>query len=198
MQQHWNERYSTDLYIFGKDPNKFFRDELDKLNPGRILLVGEGEGRNGVYAATKGWQVDAVDFSEIAKQKALTLAEEYKVTINYNISDIAEYKAAPETYDAIGIIYVHLDKDVRERIHRDLINSLKPGGTIIIEVYEKDQINMSSGGPKDLELLYSLEEIVEDFADLDFITLSKENVYLYESIRHHGDAWVIRFVGRRI
>lgn len=198
MHQHWNERYSTDLYIFGKDPNKFFKDELEKINPGRILLLGEGEGRNGVYAASKGWQVDAVDFSDIAKQKAMMLAEENKVTLNYIISDIAEYKAAPETYDAVGLIFVHLDKAVRERVHSDLINSLKPGGTIIIEVYEKDQINMNSGGPKDLDLLYSLEEIVEDFADLDFITLSKESLYLYESILHHGDAWVIRFVGRKI
>lgn len=198
MHQHWNERYSTDLYIFGKDPNKFFKDELEKLNPGRILLLGEGEGRNGVYAASKGWRVEAVDFSDIAKQKAMMLAEENKVTLNYIISDIAEYQAAPETYDAVGLIFVHLDKDIRGRIHRDLINSLKPGGTIIVEVYEKDQINMNSGGPKDLDLLYSLEEIVEDFADLDFITLSKENLYLYESILHHGDAWVIRFVGRKI
>lgn len=197
MQQKWNERYSSESFIYGKEPNKYFKEELDKLTSGRILLIGEGEGRNGVYAARKGWQVDAVDYSENAKAKALNLAAENNVQINYQVNDIAEYFPSANAYDAVGIVYVHLDKGLREKVHQRLIQSLKPGGTIIIEVYENDQLNMTSGGPKDPDLLYSLEEIVEDFTDLDFVSLSKENIYLNESTLHSGEAWVIRFVGRK-
>ena len=71
----WNERFSTNEYIYGTNPNKFFKEQIDKINPGRLLLLGEGEGRNSVYAATKGWIIDAVDFSQTAKDKALMLAK---------------------------------------------------------------------------------------------------------------------------
>jgi len=197
MQKEWNERYSSEVYIYGKEPNDYFRQEIDKLSPGRLLLIGEGEGRNGVYAARKGWKVDAVDFSENARAKALKLAEENKVSINYQISDIADYIPAAETYDAVGIIFIHLDPEVREKMHHLVIQALKPGGTLILEIYDKDQINMTSGGPKDPDLLYSLEEIVEDFTELDFVSLTKENIYLNESVLHFGEAWVIRFTVRK-
>ena len=82
----WDERYSSIEFVYGTEPNIFFKDELDKLNTGNILLPGEGEGRNAVYAAVKGWNVDAVDFSIIAKEKALNLAEENSVSINYEIT----------------------------------------------------------------------------------------------------------------
>jgi 2-polyprenyl-3-methyl-5-hydroxy-6-metoxy-1,4-benzoquinol methylase len=79
----WDERYSTTEFIYGSEPNSFFKSELEKLASGKILLLGEGEGRNAVYTALNGWTVDAVDFSLKAKEKALQLAEENKVHINY-------------------------------------------------------------------------------------------------------------------
>lgn len=198
MREQWNQRYSSDTYIYGKEPNKFFKEELDKLTPGKILLPAEGEGRNAVYAAMKGWQVDAVDYSEAGKEKALRLAAERNVRINYTVNDLVSLSPGENIYDAAGIVFVHLDSEIRERFHQAIIKSLKPGGTLIMEVYEKDQIKMTSGGPKDIELLYSLEEIVEAFVDLDFISLSKENIILNESDLHSGEAWVIRFVAKRI
>jgi len=89
--EFWDERYSSIEFVYGTEPNIFFKDELDKLKTGNILLLGEGEGRNAVYAAAQGWKVDAVDFSTIAKEKALKLANENNVKINYDVASLADY-----------------------------------------------------------------------------------------------------------
>ena len=63
MKEFWNQRYSDSEYAYGKKPNRFFKREIDRLNPGSLFLPGEGEGRNAVYAATKGWNGHALDSS---------------------------------------------------------------------------------------------------------------------------------------
>lgn len=195
MKELWNERYAEKDYAYGKEPNKFFRQELSKLNPGKILLPGDGEGRNGVFAASSGWNVDIIDFSEEGKRKALLLADEFNVSVNYIIDDLNTVSLQSEYYDAAALIFVHINENDRESFHKKIINSLKPGGRIIIELYEKDQLKRNSGAPKDETLLYSLEEIITDFKDFDIIHFSKEIVELNEGKYHNGESVVIRFVG---
>lgn len=197
MKEMWNERFSAKEYVYGKEPNKFFKEQIDKLKPGRILMLAEGEGRNGVYAAKSGWQVDAVDLSEKAREKALALAEENGVKINYEISFLEEYNFLPETYDAVGIFFLHLTDEETELIAEKAIKALKPGGKIISEVYEKEQLKYNSGGPRVPELLYSLEDFVNYYNELDFDLFKKEIVSLSEGILHIGDAAVVRFVGTK-
>lgn len=197
MKQMWNERFGKEEYAYGKEPNEFFKQEIEKLEPGRILLLGEAEGRNGVYAATLGWEVDAVDWSEEAKKKAEKLADENSVSINYHIADLTEYTPKVNYYDAVSLIFLHLPSDEREVIHKKVTDSLKTGGRVILESYDKDQIKNNSGGPKDLDLLHSLEEIYTDFNELDIISFSKETIHLNESPLHTGEAVVIRFVGAK-
>ncbi len=194
-EEHWNQRYSTDEYIFGKQPNQFLKEELSKLKPGNILFPGEGEGRNAVYAATLGWNVDATDFSETGKKKAEKLSEEFGVKINYKIEDFTAFQPKENFYDAVGIFYIHQPEELRSQLFPKIIKSLKQSGIILFECYEKEQINYSSGGPKDESLLYSLEEIVNEFIDLEFEKLSKDNIFLNEGKRHTGEAIVIRFIG---
>lgn len=195
MKELWNERFAKESYTYGKNPNLFFKQEIDKLKPGKLLLLGEGEGRNGVYAAKLGWDVDAVDWSEKGKEKAEKLANQFEVKINYIINDLSVHNPKANYYDAVGLIFLHMNPELREDIHRKVINSLKSGGVVILESYEKEQINNSSGGPKDLDLLYSLEEIFTDFSDLNIISFSKETIELNESPHHQGRAEVIRYVG---
>lgn len=195
MKEFWNERFAKEDYTYGKEPNEFFKQEIDKLNPGKLLLLGEGEGRNGVYAAKLGWDVDAVDWSLKGKEKAEQLALEQGVKINYIISDLSEYKPRENYYDAAGLIFIHLEPELRERLHRNVTLSLKSGGVVILESYEKEQINNSSGGPKDIDLLYSLEEIFTDFSDLNIISFSKEIIELNESSHHNGQAEIIIYIG---
>ena len=197
MKEMWNERFAKPEFAYGKEPNKFFKQEIEKLPPGKLLLLGEGEGRNGVFAALLGWQVDAVDWSEAGKEKADKFAEEKKVKINYAVKDLSNYTPEENNYDAVGLIFLHLDSELREAVHQKAAASLKSGGVIILESYSKDQIKNNSGGPKNPNLLYSLEEIFSDFADLDIISFSKEKTDLNESKIHTGEADVIRYVGKR-
>jgi SAM-dependent methyltransferase len=195
MKNFWDERYSAKEFIYGIKPNDFFKEQLEKMKPGKILLPGEGEGRNAVHAAKYGWDVDAIDWSHTAKEKALKLAQENNVLINYTVKDLTEFQPEEETYDAAALIFVSFEEELRQVIHKKVTASLKPGGKLILEAYEKDQIKNSSGGPKDINMLYSLEDITGDFIDMEFEYFAKEQIYLEESKIHHGEADVIRFVG---
>ncbi|MGE5457083.1 MAG: class I SAM-dependent methyltransferase [Methanococcaceae archaeon] len=198
MQDQWDQRFKEEGFAYGSQPNEYFKMEIDKLVPGRLLLIGEGEGRNAVYAAKTGWQVDAFDFSEAAKEKALNFAAQNNVKINYSVQDLNDFLPEAGQYDAAAIIYVHLDEQLRIEVNNKLIKALKPGGALIMEVFDKDQMPYKSGGPKDLSLLYSLEDVVNDFADLDFVNLSKEIINLNEGKYHNGEAVVIRFTGIKV
>jgi SAM-dependent methyltransferase len=195
MSDFWNERFSKTEYVYGKEPNEFLKQEIENLNPGKILFLGEGEGRNAVYAATLGWDVDAFDQSEQGKRKAELLAEEKNVKINYQLADLHNHPFPPNYYDAVALIYFHIHEDFRNTVFHQAANSLKGNGRIILELYDQDQVNFESGGPREKEMLYSLESAVNDFINLDFEKLSKEIIVLNESPVHQGKASVIRFVG---
>jgi hypothetical protein len=192
--EFWDERYSSIKFVYGTEPNIFFKDELDKLKTGNIILMGEGEGRNAVYAAVNGWNVDAVDFSTIAKEKAIKLAEENSVNINYEITDLSEYKPKLNYYDSAAIIFLHLNPKIRSAVHAKVVASLKSGGTLILEVYEKEQLGKDSGGPKNINMLYSKEELKDDFVKMNIIVLEKKIVTLNESAQHSGEAVVLRLI----
>lgn len=196
-KEFWNDRFSTDEYIYGEEPNEFFKDFIDKNYPGKLLLLGEGEGRNAVYAASKGWDVDAVDFSEKAKYKALKLAEKYLVKINYIISDINDYNFSENEYDLVGLFFIHLNAEERNRIHKKIITSIKSGGKIILEAFNKNQINNSSGGPKDINLLYDERDLLESFNGIEILFLKSLSVELNEGNYHKGKADIIRFIGMK-
>ncbi len=192
--EFWDERYSSIGFVYGTEPNIFFKDKLDKLKIGNILLLGEGEGRNAVYAAVKGWNVDAVDFSIIAKEKALNLAVENSVSINYEIADLSEYKPKSNYYDAAAIIFLHLNPRIRSDVHSKVVDSLKPDGTLILEVYEKEQLGKDSGGPKNIDMLYSKEELKDDLKKMKIIIFEKKIITLNESEQHKGKAAVLRLI----
>jgi SAM-dependent methyltransferase len=198
MKEFWNKRYEKPGFAYGKEPNKFLKERLEDVKPGKILLLGEGEGRNAVYSAKLGWNVTAVDFSETGREKALKLASEESVNIEYILSDLKDYIPEPESYDAAGLIFVHLEPSLREYVHKKVISGLKNGGRVVLECYEKENIKLESGGPKDPDLLYSLEDIFTDFQDFDIISLEKKEIKIEEGKYHNGTSLVIRFVGLKV
>ncbi len=191
----WDERYSSQEYVYGTQANKFFQKELQKIPPGIILLPAEGEGRNAVHAAKENWKVYAIDSSIEGQKKALKIAEQMNVQIHYTVSDLKDFDFPTEKYDAIAMIYVHLPNAIRKKIHHKLINSLKVGGKFILEAFSTEQLQYTSGGPKTLELLYTLQMIKDDFKDLQFINLETTITNLSEGLYHKGDAHVVRLVG---
>jgi hypothetical protein len=195
----WDERYSVDEYIYGTEPNQFFKEEINKISPpGLLFLPGEGEGRNAVYAARLGWKVDAFDQSEVAKLKARKFAKESGVSINYQTIDLRNLYLNTNNYNCAAIIFLHLPVDFRSDFHKKIVESIKPNGKIILELFSKNQFGKSSGGPQDLSMLYSLEEIENDFKELQAIILQEENIILNEGKKHSGEASVIRYVGEKV
>jgi SAM-dependent methyltransferase len=198
MNSFWDTRYSTLIHVYGKEPNSFFASQLKNLLPGRIILPGEGEGRNAVYAAIKGWTVDAFDQSGVAKEKALKLASEKGVQLSYSVCLLEDYRFIPNHYDAAALIFLHADTPSRQYLHRKVYESLKPGGVLILEAFHKDQLNNDTGGPKSLNLLFNERELSLDFAPFETLLLEKRVVVLNEGVFHQGEATVIRYMGKKL
>ena len=194
--EKWNNRYSSEEYYFGKEPNEFFRDEIKKLKAGKILFVGDGEGRNSVYAAKLGWEVFSLDISTAAKKKAEKLAEDNGVSIIYSVADALTFEYKESFYDAVAIIYFHVSKLDREEFSRKIIRSLKTDGSLIMIVYEISHLSNNSGGPSDPDYLYELSDFAEEFIDLDFKLFIKDNI---KSIKNGSEqtSAVIKFVGTK-
>jgi SAM-dependent methyltransferase len=197
MNPFWDKRYSTKNYAYGRKPNGFFSAQLDKSVPGRTLLPGEGEGRNAAYAALKGWSVDAFDQSSTAYSKAMALASEHGVRIHYKVCQLEDFQFLPNHYDLTGLIYFHLDGSEREYLHRKVYESLKPGGTLVLEAFHKEQLGKNTGGPKAVNMLYDEKSLSSDFASFKTLLLEKQNIVLDEGPFHQGEASVIRFIGQK-
>ncbi len=195
MKLMWNNRYASDEYVYGIHPNLFLKEKLPGVKPRKILLPAEGEGRNAVYAASLGWDVYAFDFSSKAKEKALLLSKENKVSIQYAVHGMEEANYEKESFDSLAFIYTHNSN--RKDNHRHLMNFLKPGGTVILEAFSKEQINNNTGGPKDINMLYSIAELKEDFAQLSELDVWEEEIVLEEGNLHSGRSSVIRLIGRK-
>ena len=196
-QNFWDERYAEQEYAYGTAANVYFRKQLQKLEPGKILLPAEGEGRNAVFAAGTGWQVYAFDQSIRGKEKAVALARQNGVEICYAIAD-AEKAAYPEnSFDALALIFAHFPEAKRSAIHQHLLRFLKPGGVLILEGFSRrhsefQKGNPKAGGPRDPEMLFDLEMLKEDFKDFEFQEASEETIRLEEGEYHQSEASVIR------
>lgn len=193
MKDFWNERYANEKFVYGTEPNEFIKQQLDKLDPGKILFPAEGEGRNAVYAALHNWEVTAFDMSENARKKAIQLANENKVSIQYEVSDVLSFDSEKQ-FDVIAFSYAHFPADIRKKAHKHLMHFLKPGGIVIFEAFAKSQLGSPSGGPKNEAMLFSIEEIKQEFPDLEFDLLKEMTIEISEGIYHQGEAQVIRFV----
>jgi len=195
MNDFWNERYAATEYAYGTEPNQFFKEQLEKLNPGKILFPAEGEGRNAVYAAKMGWQVYAFDPSTKGKRKAEKLASANGVSIDYQIAGYEDVNYTPHFFDCIVLIFAHTHPLKRNEVHQKLISFLKPGGTLVLEGFSKNQISYNTGGPRDVNMLFSRKEMESDFGFFSELTIAETDIILNEGPFHQGKAAVIRILG---
>jgi len=194
----WDSRFGGEDFLYGKKPNEFFAGFISQLRKkGKLLLPAEGEGRNAVFAAKLGWDVTAIDSSAVGRDKALKFAKDEGVEINYEILDLSNFDARQEQYDLIALVFGHFAPDIRRELHHKFVKSLDKGGYILVEAFAKEQINNKSGGPRDIDMLYTLPILKEDFAELSILKLCQEKVFLNEG-RHHGWADVVRIIGEKI
>ena len=193
----WNERYSGQEFVYGIEPNAFLKEQLAKFPAGKILFPCEGEGRNAVFAAQQGWQVNAFDQSEEGFKKALQLAKQNNVEVQYQVADALEVEYPKESFDVIALIYAHFPSSIRQEVHQKMVSWLKPGGYTILEAFNPAQLKNSSGGPKDVSMLLTKEILEENFKELTIEVLAYETIILHEGKFHQGEAEVVRFVGRK-
>lgn len=197
MSSFWDERYSEKEYVYGKEPNLFFKEQLDKLSSGNLLLPCEGEGRNAVYARVNNWDVDAFDSSEIGKEKCIQLAKEFDVKINYVISDATEFDYGKEKYDLIALVYCHFPTDVRNLVLQHCKDALKLGGTIILEGFNPLQLQNPTGGPRTIDMLYTKGILLASFSDYDIQLLEELEIELDEGNYHKGKSNIIRMIAKK-
>lgn len=193
-QEFWNTKYEGQEFHYGEAPNRFLELMLESRPPGRLLFPAEGEGRNAVYAARLGWEVHAFDISEKGRAKALALAKEKGVEINYNLNDALAFQSNLK-FDAIALIYAHFPSEIRAAVHHKMAALLKPVGELWLEAFAPGQLSFNSGGPKDESMLYSPELLAADFSDLQIRQNKVMRYKLAEGPGHEGMAEVIRLRG---
>ena len=197
QQEFWNGKFSKADYFYGTKANEFLASKIKLFNNHKELLcLGEGEGRNAIFFAKNGFEVSAIDASDLGLEKLQNRAVEEKLDIKTVCMDLNFWKAE-EKYDVIMASYLHLLRDERERLFKKIEDSLNTNGYFIAEFFSTKQLSYNSGGPKDLELLYTVEDLSNYFS-LCKKNIIEEIVVLNEGIGHQGEACVIRVVIQKI
>ena len=194
----WDSRYGEEGFAYGTDANTFLSSFADTFKSGqKVLVIGDGEGRNGVWLAEQGCDVVSVDSSKVGLDKAQNLASEKGVDIEAVCADLNDWDWPQSEFDFVVIIYVHFPPDVRALLHDKVISSLKPGGQLIMESFTPDQLNYSSGGPPVLEMLYTVDMMRNDFKLLEIQQLDECVTELNEGKYHCGEGAVVRLIAKK-
>lgn len=164
---------------------------------GKVLSLGEGEGRNAVWLARQGFDVWSVDLSAVGVAKTLKLAQLHGVTVHASVGDLADFVIEPGAWDVIVSIFAHTPPPVRRRIHQQVVNGLRPGGVFLLEAYTPDQIACGTGGPKDPALMPTIELLADELSGLKFELLHEITRDVVEGSLHSGRAAVVQVVARR-
>ena len=193
----WDERYSREEFVYGKDPNDFLREQVTMLPVGRTLCLAEGEGRNAVFLATRGHRVTAVDWSLVGLEKARRLAQERNVRIETVHTDLSHFRIEPESWNAIISIFAHVPPPLRRVLHREAVAGLVPGGVFLLEAYTPEQLKYNTGGPPAEEMMMTLETLQAELDGLEWLHAEESVREVREGEFHHGEGAVVQLIGRK-
>ncbi|WP_428244102.1 class I SAM-dependent methyltransferase [Gynuella sp.] len=193
----WNQRFAADHYIYGTEPNDFLRHHFQAIPKGHVLCLAEGEGRNAVFLAQQGYQVTAVDSSDVGLEKARNLAAERNVSITTIHADLADFDLGTARWDGIVSIFGHLPSQLRGKVYQQAVNALKPKGVLLLEGYAVAQLNNQTGGPKDEDMLLSITALQQELHGLHFSHLEELEREVLEGTLHTGKAAVIQVIAHR-
>ncbi len=194
----WNTRYAASPQLFGDRPSPLLTGHRALLRPGmRVLAIGDGEGRNGVWLAAQGLDVLSVDQSTEAQARARARADALHVPLETQCVDVTAWEWPQAAFDAIVCIFVHFPSTTRPAIHRAIIDALRPGGLLILEVFHRDQIARGSGGPSDPDLLYTTGELAAAFSDCEILLLEQAETDVEVHGECKGRGSVVHLIARR-
>ena len=194
----WNKRFSIEDYLFGADPAQALVKLEHYLIPqGDTLVIADGEGRNSVYLASRGFRVTASDSSTVANIKAKALAASQNVEVNYQVEDFFDIDWSAEQYDNIvGIFFQFIPPDKIKQVLTALRTAIKKGGTLLIHGYTPQQIELATGGPKDVSLMYTKELFEDVFESVEILVNKEYQMQLGEGSGHKGQSALIDFVAK--
>jgi cyclopropane fatty-acyl-phospholipid synthase-like methyltransferase len=195
----WDQRFSAPEYIFGKEPNRFLVSQAQRLRPGmRVLDVAAGEGRNAVWMARRGCEVLGIDISPLAIDKARRLAAEAGVQVAFEVADVRQWRWTPEAFDAVVTIFIQFAAPgERAAVFEGMKRALRPGGVLILQGYTPKQIEYKTGGPPQVEHMYTEALLRSAFGDLDILHLREHEDVLNEGSKHVGRSALIDLVVRK-
>lgn len=194
----WDQRFAGPDYVYGQAPNALVAEMARHLpTNAQVLLPGDGEGRNAVHLAAAGHHVLSVDRSAVGLEKARRLAAMRKLSIRTEQADLATWAWPRQSFDAVFAIFLHLPSAIRARVHAGMVDCLKPGGLLVLEAFRPEQLALSSGGPKDMDLLYSAAALRDDFSGLRRVLVQEVETVLDEGPLHQGRAALVRVVARK-
>jgi len=190
----WDERYSTEEYVYGTEPNDFLHTVAPRLPVGRTLCLCEGEGRNAVFLAGLGHQVTALDGSAVGLEKARRLADARDVSIRTLHTDLAQYTIETGAWDLIVSVFCHLPPELRRRVHEEVVAGLCPGGMLVLEAFTPQQLEYGTGGPSAADMMMSLDGLHDELRGLRFDHAAELDRELQEGRYHSGLAAVVQVV----
>jgi 2-polyprenyl-3-methyl-5-hydroxy-6-metoxy-1,4-benzoquinol methylase len=199
MQNIWDERYSSDAFIFGTAPNAFLASQAHLLRPGMTCLsVADGEGRNGVWLARQGLDVTAIDYSPVGVEKAKRLAQQNGVTVHFEVADVRTWDWGADRFDVVVAIFVQFaTPDERKDLFRHMQEALKPDGLLILQGYTPKQVDYKTGGPPQAEHLYTEAMLRDAFGQMDILHLKAHEEVIKEGTQHAGHSALIDLVARK-
>jgi SAM-dependent methyltransferase len=193
----WNDRYRTEDFVYGTEPNGFLHEHLSDIPLGDVLCLADGEGRNSVFLAGEGRRVTAVDLSAVGVTKARQLARVRGVDVTYVVANLRDYDLGVEAWDAVVSIFAHMPAKIRTGLHARIVDALRPGGVFVLEAYRPDQIWRGTGGPTLPEMMMTVEELSRDLARLDIELAREINREIREGRGHQGIGAVVQLIGRK-
>jgi 2-polyprenyl-3-methyl-5-hydroxy-6-metoxy-1,4-benzoquinol methylase len=197
-QKMWDERFSQPQPVYGEQPNAFLAEQSSRFQRGAKLLVpGDGYGRNGIWLARQGFQVHTVDLSHVGVERARKSAQAANLSLTIEQADLSTWTWPVEAYDGVFSIFLHLPPDLRPKVHASMLRALKPGGLIIVQTFSTAQLKHTSGGPKQVELLYTAGMLRQDFAPAIPLELEETEIQINEGHMHSGPAAVVQGVFRK-
>lgn len=200
--QMWNERFSELSYAYGEKANEFLQDHVMALNGPKIVCFAEGEGRNAVFLASRGYDVTAWDYAQAGLDKTIALAAKTQVRLWTKLVDVIKDELPEAQFDSAVMIYGHFHKTQQKNVFERLMRVVKPGGTILFEVYSEQQLEyqqqgLGKGGPRTVDELYAPEDVLRWIKPYEVRRFFYGEQVRNEGKYHAGRSHVIQVIVRK-
>lgn len=192
MRSLWDARYEAKGALWGAEPNQYLVEIAQTLDPGTALDLGCGQGRNSLWLASRGFEVTGLDLSPVAIEQATAVAAELELNVSFESVDLTTWDPSDRVWDLVVLTYLHLSNKRRPVVHDAARRAVAAGGRVVVIAHHLDNFENGVGGPPVPDLLFTEQQLANDFSDFEI--LRNEKVI---RTTDEGDAIDIVFVAAR-